>query len=98
MVPNLLAPRSAITLRTFERLHNLGIETGRVRDFRTRRPICPLNELSIDGHAVPDVQAFVRSNLPFLRADGYLGLDFFGQFANVCFQPDDLIVSLRPRA
>jgi hypothetical protein len=95
MVPNLLAPRSSVSPQAFERLLNLGLAIEGLRDIRTRGKLCILQDVQVAGSAVPDIEALVRSNLPFLRADGYLGIDFFGQFAEVCFQPDTLLVTLR---
>lgn len=44
-----------------------------------------LGDLRLEGHALPDLDVRVNAGVARLGADGVVGLNFFDQFHEVCF-------------
>jgi hypothetical protein len=81
MLPNPVAPRTAIRPSSFQDLAQRGMATAE----EARR--VTLRQLSIGGHPVPDLEASVSAAVGRLGFDGVLGFDFFARFAEVVWRP-----------
>jgi hypothetical protein len=57
-----------------------------------------LQNLSIDGQSIPDFEVLVSRSATRFALDGILGLDFLAQFRRVCFDVDEMRLTLTPRA
>lgn len=88
MLPNPFTPRSTISRRAFNDLVSRGILSSdpEVRLF--------LRDLTITGRPVPDVEVSVGRAASFLNVDGFLGYDFFEQFAEIHFNTRTFVMTL----
>lgn len=81
MLPNPLARRSSIALRSLDDIEaREGLVPGTGGRWR-------LTNLRIGQHPIPDLEATLSPTVTRLHVDGVLGLDFFARFAGVRWEP-----------
>jgi hypothetical protein len=56
-----------------------------------------LERISIEGQPISDFEVQISPSATRLGIDGILGLDFLAQFRRVCFDVDDMRLTLTPR-